>query len=64
MNADPVVIVGMARTPMGSFQGVLKDATGPELGTRAITGALESAGRAPDAPRPAGARVILAALRV
>ncbi len=44
MNADPVVIVGMARTPMGSFQGVLKDATGPELGARAITGALESAG--------------------
>ena len=44
MNADPVVIVGMARTPMGSFQGVLKDATGPELGTRAITGALASAG--------------------
>ena len=44
MNADPVVIVGMARTPMGSFQGVLKDATGPELGTRAITGALENAG--------------------
>ena len=48
MNADPVVIVGMARTPMGSFQGVLKDATGPELGTRAITGALESAGVAAD----------------
>ncbi len=44
MSADPVVIVGMARTPMGSFQGVLKDASGPELGTRAIAGALERAG--------------------
>ena len=44
MNEDPVVIVGMARTPMGSFQGTLKDASGPELGARSIAGALERAG--------------------
>ena len=44
MLADPIVIVGMARTPMGSFQGELKDATGPELGATAITGALKRAG--------------------
>ena len=44
MLADPIVIVGMARTPMGSFQGDLKDATGPELGATAITAALEKAG--------------------
>ncbi len=36
MLEDPIVIVGMARTPMGSFQGDLKDATGPELGAAAI----------------------------
>lgn len=44
MLADPIVIVGMARTPMGSFQGDLKDATGPELGATAITAALAKAG--------------------
>mgnify|MGYP003627375901 CR=1 FL=1 len=44
MLADPIVIVGMARTPMGSFQGDLKDATGPELGATAITAALKKAG--------------------
>ena len=36
MTADPVVIVGMARTPMGSFNGVLTDASGPELGAAAM----------------------------
>lgn len=41
MSDDPVVIVGMARTPMGGFNGVLSDATGPELGAAAIKAALE-----------------------
>jgi len=44
MLSDPIVIVGMARTPMGSFQGDLKDATGPELGATAMTAALAKAG--------------------
>ncbi|NKM56167.1 acetyl-CoA C-acyltransferase [Rhizobium anhuiense] len=38
---DPIVIVGAARTPIGSFQGELKAATAPELGATAIRAALE-----------------------
>jgi acetyl-CoA C-acetyltransferase len=49
MSEDPVVIVGMARTPMGSFNGVLSDATGPQLGAAAIKAAMERANVAPDA---------------
>ena len=48
MLSDPIVIVGMARTPMGSFQGDLKDATGPELGATAMTAALLKAGVKPE----------------
>jgi len=44
MSEDPVVIVGMSRTPMGGFNGVLSDATGPELGAAAMKSALERAG--------------------
>lgn len=44
MSEDPIVIVGMARTPMGGFQGDLKDATAPELGAVAIAAALDRAG--------------------
>jgi len=43
-SSDPIVIVGMARTPMGGFQGDLSDATAPELGSTAIKAALERAG--------------------
>ena len=46
--SDPVVIVGSARTPMGGFQGDLKDATAPVLGATAIKAALSRAGVAPD----------------
>ena len=46
MSQDPVVIVGMARTPMGGFQGDLKDVTAPALGAAAIRAALEGAGLA------------------
>ncbi len=38
--ADPIVIVGMARTPMGGFQGDFADVTAPELGSVAIKAAL------------------------
>ena len=44
MSQDPVVIVGMARTPMGGFQGDLKDVPAPQLGAAAIKAALENAG--------------------
>ena len=32
MARDPIVIAGIARTPMGSFQGSLSLLTAPELG--------------------------------
>ena len=44
MSKDPIVIVGMARTPMGSFQGALSEVKGPELGATAIEAALARAG--------------------
>ena len=43
MTEDPIVIVGMARTPMGSFQGSLSSISEPKLGSVAITAALERA---------------------
>ncbi|YCI06861.1 acetyl-CoA C-acyltransferase (plasmid) [Ensifer sp. D2-11] len=46
---DPVVIVGQARTPLGSFQGGLKDLSAADLGAAAIADALKRAGLAPDA---------------
>lgn len=39
-----VVILGAARTPMGSFQGELAAATAPELGATAIAAAVKRAG--------------------
>ena len=48
MNNDPIVIVGLARTPMGGFQGELKDFTAAELGAVAIRAAVERAGVAPE----------------
>lgn len=49
MTRDPIVIVGSARTPMGGFQGELKDATASQLGAAAISAAVERAGLKPDA---------------
>ena len=43
-SRDPVVIVSAARTPMGAFQGGLKDLTAPELGAVALKAALDRAG--------------------
>ena len=43
-NNDPIVIAGMARTPMGGFQGVLREVSAPELGSFAIRAALERSG--------------------
>jgi acetyl-CoA C-acetyltransferase len=47
-SSDPVVIVGSARTPMGGFQGNLKDAPAATLGATAIKAALGRAVVAPD----------------
>ncbi|MBK5567540.1 acetyl-CoA C-acyltransferase [Ensifer sp. 2YAB10] len=41
---DPIVIVSAARTPMGAFQGSLKDLTAPEIGAIALKAALDRAG--------------------
>ncbi len=41
---DPIVIVGSARTPIGGFQGELKDVTAPELGAASIRAALGRSG--------------------
>ena len=43
MHQDPVVIVSAVRTPMGGFQGELKDLTAPELGAVAVRAAVERA---------------------
>jgi len=45
---DPIVIVGAARTPMGGFQGDLKDLAAPALGAAAIGAALERAAVKPE----------------
>ena len=46
MSDDPIVIVGMARTPMGGFQGDLESASASELCATAIRAALARAGLA------------------
>jgi acetyl-CoA C-acetyltransferase len=47
-QADPIVIVGAARTPMGSFQGDFAALAAHDLGAAAIRAAVERAGIAPD----------------
>jgi len=42
-DKDPIVIAGMARTPIGDFQGGLSASSAPELGAVAIKAALERA---------------------
>jgi acetyl-CoA C-acetyltransferase len=43
-TGDSIVIAGCARTPLGGFQGELKDLSAPELGSAAIRAAVERAG--------------------
>ncbi|MEE9209804.1 MAG: acetyl-CoA C-acetyltransferase, partial [Kiloniellales bacterium] len=47
-TSDPIVIVGLARTAMGGFQGELAPMTAPQLGAAAIGAALARAGVAPE----------------
>ena len=48
MMNDPIVIVAAARTPMGAFQGELKDFSAPQLGAAAIRAAVERSGLKPE----------------
>jgi len=48
MLNDPIVIVSAVRTPMGGFQGELKQFTAAELGAAAIRAAVERAGVRPE----------------
>jgi len=47
MLNDPIVIVSAVRTPMGAFQGELKDLSAPQLGAAAIRAAIERSRLAP-----------------
>ncbi|WP_174874467.1 acetyl-CoA C-acyltransferase [Vogesella oryzae] len=49
MQQDAIVIVGMARTPMGGFQGSLAAQAASDLGAVAIRAAVARAGLAPEA---------------
>src|SRR6476661_555646 len=42
--SDPTVILSIARTPMGSMQGALADASATDLGATAVKAAVERAG--------------------
>lgn len=45
---DPIVIVGMARTPIGAFQGQFASLSGAQLGSVAIQAALKRAAAGPN----------------
>src|ERR1700754_3156032 len=47
-KGDPIVIVGVARTPMAAFQGDFAALTAPQLGSVAIQAALQRAGLKPE----------------
>ncbi|MGL6045285.1 MAG: acetyl-CoA C-acyltransferase [Vogesella sp.] len=49
MNNEAIVIVGMARTAMGGFQGVFAGQSASDLGAVAIRAAVERAGVTPEA---------------
>jgi acetyl-CoA C-acetyltransferase len=48
-TADPIVIVGAARTPMAGLQGDFKDVAAPKLGAAAIEAAVKRSGLSADA---------------
>jgi acetyl-CoA C-acetyltransferase len=48
LPADPVVITGYARTPMGGFQGALAGVSATQLGATAVKAAVERSGLSGD----------------
>ena len=48
MNKKDIVITGVARTPMGSFQGVLSTMSAPSLGSIAIQAAIKKSNLKPE----------------
>ncbi|MFI4955032.1 MAG: acetyl-CoA C-acyltransferase [Gammaproteobacteria bacterium] len=48
MSEDPIVIVGMARTPLGAFQGQFASLSGVQLGIAAIQAAVKRAAAGPN----------------
>jgi acetyl-CoA C-acetyltransferase len=48
LPADPVVITGFARTPMGGFQGALAGVSATQLGATAVKAAVERSGLSGD----------------
>ena len=48
MRDDPIVIAGMARTPIGAFQGSLSSIPAPKIGGIAIKEAINRAGLNPE----------------
>ena len=48
MQDDPIVITGAARTPIGGYQGSLAPVSAPELGSAAISAALERSAVPPE----------------
>jgi acetyl-CoA C-acetyltransferase len=48
-SADPVVIIGFARTPMGGFQGALAGTSATQLGAAAVKAAVARSGVGADA---------------
>ena len=48
MNKKDIVITGVARTPMGSFQGVLSTMSAPSLGSIAIQAAIKGSNLKPE----------------
>ena len=48
MSQDAIVIVGAARTPMGSFQSDFASLSAHDLGGAAIKAAVERSGVSPD----------------
>mgnify|MGYP000630065711 FL=1 len=46
---EKIVVTGIARTPLGGFQGALSDVSAPQLGATAIAAAVERSELAKDA---------------
>ena len=59
MNKEHIVITGMARTPMGSFQGCLSTEKAPDLGSIAIKGAIKKANIKPAKIKAANTKSVL-----